>query len=189
MGRLTMTGWRSIGQHSSRAGGPLSTDPRRWSRWAWAILALLLATGPAQAEIRGPARAVDGDSLEIRGQLIRLYGVDAPEPGQRCERDGREYDCWLQASFGLSAITANHWLRCVERGRDPAGTLIAVCYAGPYDVNATIVRDGWALAARAETTDYVPFESQARAARRGLWAGRFTAPWDWRLGLRTPYAE
>ena len=42
--------------------------------------ALLLLTAPAAGqEVSGPARAADGDSLDLSGIAVRLYGVDAPE--------------------------------------------------------------------------------------------------------------
>ena len=44
-------------------------------------LALILALLPtlALADITGPARVVDGDTIEVLGQHDRLHGIDAPE--------------------------------------------------------------------------------------------------------------
>ncbi len=48
-------------------------------------LALVFLFAPAAlADMSGPATAVEGDLIEIGGERIRLYGIDAPEPGQRC---------------------------------------------------------------------------------------------------------
>ncbi len=56
-----------------------------------AILILLLTLSPAVAlaseVITGPARVVDGDTLEIAGERIRLHGIDAPETNQTCWDD------------------------------------------------------------------------------------------------------
>jgi hypothetical protein len=48
----------------------------------------------------------------------------------------------------------------------------------------TIVNDRWALAYRRYSMDYVAAENTAREARRGIWKGKFIAPWDWRRGKR-----
>ncbi|NBW05383.1 MAG: thermonuclease family protein, partial [Alphaproteobacteria bacterium] len=39
---------------------------------------------------------------------------------------------------------------------------------------------GMALAYRRYADDYIADEEAARAARLGLWAGQFDAPWEWR---------
>ena len=53
-----------------------------------------------------------------------------------------------------------------------------------YNVNARLVYEGLALAYRKYSKKYVPEENKARAAKRGLWAGEFIPPWDWRKGKR-----
>jgi endonuclease YncB( thermonuclease family) len=50
-----------------------------------AMLALALCCSPGKAdETIGRASAVDGDTLEIHGTRIRLWGIDAPESSQLC---------------------------------------------------------------------------------------------------------
>ncbi len=50
-------------------------------------IALCLLTGPALADVAGPAKVIDGDTLEIHDQRIRLHGIDAPESRQLCRLD------------------------------------------------------------------------------------------------------
>ena len=51
-----------------------------------------------EKEFQGPARVVDGDSLEIAALRVRLYGIDAPELSQHCASgDGRDYPCGRDA--------------------------------------------------------------------------------------------
>ena len=47
-----------------------------------------------------------------------------------------------------------------------------------------MVAQGWALAYRQFSDDYVAQEGKAREARLGMWRGEFVAPWDWRRGDR-----
>jgi len=123
----------------------------------------------AGAEIVGKARVIDGDTLEVGGQVIRLYGLDAPESGQACTAGSAPWPCGENAAFALAYATAEHWLRCEEKGRDAAGHIVAVCFAGPYDVGARLVREGWARASPAASPGYVEEEAQAKRAGAGIW--------------------
>lgn len=138
-----------------------------------ATIALLLSLiSPAFADVVGKPRVVDGGTIEIGGERIRLYGIDAPEAHQTCMAEGKEWACGQLAIFALAFEMAEHWVTCKGDTRDEHGQLIAVCYVGPYDLNARIVRGGWALALRSVSMDYVDEENEARTARRGLWRGR-----------------
>ena len=59
-------------------------------------------------------------ALEIAGQRIRLYGIDAPEAGQTCVAE-TQWRCGQQAAFALSNIIGSHWVYCAERERDQYG--------------------------------------------------------------------
>ena len=83
-------------------------------------------------------------------------------------------------AFLVSILIGYHWITCKGDERDRYGRLIAVCYAGPYDLNANMVRQGWALAYRRYSMDYVDDENAAKVARKGLWRGEFVPPWEWR---------
>lgn len=147
-----------------------------------ATFAVLALHATANAEIAGKPRIVDGNTIEIAGQRIRLYGVDAPDERQTCNADGREWRCGQEAGFALARIIETHWTYCYERDRD-LRVVVAVCHlSGPNgpDLSAAMVREGWALADRQYATDYVAAEDEARKARAGLWRGEFAAPWDWR---------
>ncbi|WP_255744440.1 thermonuclease family protein [Aliiroseovarius sediminis] len=51
-------------------------------------------------------------------------------------------------------------------------------------MNAWLVREGWAVAYRRYSRDYIRDETEARSARRNIWSGRFDMPWDWRRAQR-----
>ena len=144
-----------------------------------AFLALL--TFPAVADITGKARVIDGNTIDIAGERIRLHGIDAPESKQTCtDKDGKEWRCGQDVTFALAEMIGNHWITCKGEERGKFGRLIAVCYAGPYDLNAKMVRQGWALAYRRYSTDYVQDERAAKVAQKGIWRGEFMPPWEWR---------
>ncbi len=149
------------------------------------ILALLLLTTPslAMADITGKARVIDGDTIVIAGERIRLHGIDAPELKQTCKTSkGKEQLCGQLAKQNLERLVKGQDVTCKGDKRDRYKRLIAVCYAGPFDINETMVADGWALAYRKYSTDYVRAETFAKARREGMWRGEFVAPWLWRKG-------
>lgn len=154
-------------------------------------LALVIAAGPsALAEVAGPPRVIDGDTLEVQGVTIHLYAVDAPELGQTCRIGNRPYDCGEIARAALLDLTAGVAVTCrlvpaSAGGRDAVGR-IGRCDADGYDLSEGMTYTGWALALRQVSERYAAFEDRARAARRGLWRGQFVAPWDWRAGARLP---
>jgi endonuclease YncB( thermonuclease family) len=153
-------------------------------------VALALFAFPALADdITGKVRIIDGDTLEVGGKRIRLHGIDAPEAKQTCSADGKMWHCGEEATFALAYETAEHWVTCKEKDRDRYRRIVAVCYMGPHDLNALMVRNGWALAYRQYSTDYVDEEVEAQKAGAGIWRGKFIPPWEWRRGARLAHAE
>jgi endonuclease YncB( thermonuclease family) len=147
------------------------------------LLAVLLANmSPAAAsDIIGTARVLDGDTVEIGSTTIRLEGIDAPESDQLClNRTGRPWACGVEARDRLAAEAAGREWTCKIEGQDQYGRALATCAVAGQNINRWLVRHGWALAFIRYSTAYVSDERAARDARRGLWAGAFIAPWDWR---------
>ena len=58
-----------------------------------ALLAARLSVPREVREITGKAYVIDGDTVVVTGQHVRLKGIDAPEGKQTCMRDGRSWDC------------------------------------------------------------------------------------------------
>ncbi len=156
-------------------------------------LALVVPFAPTRAEIAGPPIIIDGDTIEVRGAAVRLYGIDAPELGQTCRIGRHAYDCGKIARTALLDLTAGVSVICKLVPPDPAGATddgpngrIGRCTADGYDLSEGMTYTGWALALRRVSGRYVAFEDGARAAGRGLWKGPFVTPWDWRAGVRLP---
>ena len=144
-------------------------------------LVLLLPMSTAMADITGKPRVVDGDTVWIDDTKIRLHGIDAPETKQECYRvDGSPYRCGEAATDALRVLIGADPVRCEGDTLDRYKRLIAICYSGTADLNAEMVRQGWALAYRRYSKDYVSAEKEAQDAKRGIWAGEFEPPWEWR---------
>ena len=138
----------------------------------------------ALAEITGTASVIDGDTIDIHGQRIRLHGIDAPESRQTCIAGGEVWRCGQQASLALSDFIRRSPVVCQEQGKDRYGRIIGACSVRGDDVEAWMVLNGWALAYRKYSMDYVGQEQAAQGARRGIWRGEFVSPWAWRQGKR-----
>ena len=158
------------------------------SAWALAavgaILAVAVASPAAAQTVTGRASVTDGDTLEIQDVDIRLHGIDAPESAQTCIASSQRWPCGRRSANALDAKIDRRTVRCEGRDRDRYGRLIAVCYQGSTDLNAWLVRNGWAMAYRRYSRDYVPEERRADADEVGIWRGQFVPPWDWRQGER-----
>jgi endonuclease YncB( thermonuclease family) len=144
----------------------------------------LMQSGSTEADMVGEARIIDGDTVEIEGERIRLHGIDAPESNQTCTIVGTEWTCGESATLALIDEIAGQSVTCKGGKRDRYGRLIAVCFAGADNLNAWMVREGWAVAYRRYSKDYVEEEAEARAAGRGVWRGDFMLPWKWRQSAR-----
>lgn len=145
------------------------------------IAMLLTASSSASAApIMGIAQAIDGDSLQVGNQQIRLFGVDAPEAEQNCKRGIQSWPCGEEAAAKLRQLVTGRDVFCIPVNIDQYDRAVARCRANGKDVNAAMVESGLATAYRRYSMDYVPFEDRAKAAKRGLWSGTFTPPSDYR---------
>jgi endonuclease YncB( thermonuclease family) len=155
-------------------------------------LGLCLMALPATAQsLSGQANVIDGDTLAIRSEntRIRLFGVDAPEGKQTCNNaEGNRYLCGSRAADALATLIGrNGRVTCREEDRDRYGRVVAVCHANGRDINGELIRQGWAVEyGQYSDGRYSNEETEARQAKRGLWAGTFVKPWDWRRGERLP---
>lgn len=167
------------------APGPLDRPLGAALRFAGMVIIVVCGIDAARADVIGEALVIDGDTLQVATERIRLHGIDAPEAKQVCGAGRAAWPCGRMAADGLVAAIESQPVRCIGNKRDRYGRLLAVCHAGPVDLNGAMVRAGWALAYRRYAKDYVPQEIEARAESRGMWRGSFEAPWNWRKAERT----
>ncbi|OYW61974.1 MAG: hypothetical protein B7Z30_00560 [Rhizobiales bacterium 12-68-15] len=145
------------------------------------------ATNALAAEpVVGRATVIDGDTLEIHGERIRIDGIDAPESRQTCHDRATEEDvrCGQHAALWLSDLIGAQTVTCQEAGRDRYKRMLAHCEVAGQDVGAAMVEAGWALAYVRYSREYEAQEERARNAKAGIWQWKFVAPWDWRRGAR-----
>ena len=138
----------------------------------------------AGESISGTASVVDGDTIIVQGRRVELFGIDAPEIKQTCRKGGMAWPCGEDAADYLRNLFADDWVACDQRDRDRLGRIVSVCRIQDRDINADLVRQGWALAHRDPSTDYVAVEEAAKDAGAGIWSGRFIPPSEWRRGKR-----
>lgn len=159
-----------------------------------AMAAALWLSQPVPAEAVPLVQVIDGDSLSVRHEgvvrTIRLGGLDAVEYRQRCTRaDGGSLACGQEARTALVGLAGRGPLFCTFAAKDKYGRTLAACRTRPepggVDLSAAMIRLGWAVA----TDDtYLPEEGEAERARRGIWAGEFDRPADWRAAHARPAA-
>ena len=145
------------------------------------IICLLFSAVAVRAEIAGPARVIDGDTLQVGATRIRLEGIDAPEAGQTCvSAQGVVFGCGAVASQVLSAFIGTGTVACTAADLDRYGRTVARCMVAGGDLGQAMVSAGYAMAYRAYALDYVPAEEDARRAGRGLWSAKMEDPADYR---------
>lgn len=136
--------------------------------------------------IVGRPSVTDGDTVAIRDIRIRLHGIDSPESGQACQDSaGKKYRCGQAAALALADKIGSSSVSCEPRDTDRYGRTVAVCRLAAEDLNAWMVAQGHAIAYRRYALDYVDQENEAKAAKRGIWAGSFQFPADWRRAQRS----
>lgn len=193
-----------------RCGRPLyfldRMQSKRGVRWAinkamwpalWAFLVLVLAFAAYKAfdgsifsdhpsvsagdTVTGTASVIDGDTIEIHGRRIRLWGIDAPESTQTCKIARKPWRCGQRAALALWDQIKYRVVTCEHRDTDRYGRMVAVCTVGGRDIAGWLVSEGWAVDyPQYSDGAYAVREGIAALRRRGMWQGEFVYPWEWR---------
>lgn len=149
------------------------------------IIALVGSADPVEPLV-GRVSVIDGDTLELHGQRIRIWGVDAPESRQVCHRGGAEYRCGQLASNRLDNWIGDRTVSCQQQSRDRYRRIVARCRVGGEDIGGWLVRHGYAVRyPEYAGTAYIVEEQAARVGSEGVWQGTFENPWDWRRARRS----
>src|ERR1700694_1126706 len=140
------------------------------------IVAACLCASTAFADnLSGQASIIDGDTLEIHGARIRLWGIDAPESDQLCRNEESElYRCRQRAANGLDAFIARRPVDCVEVDRDRYKRAVAVCTVVGVDLAQWLVRNGLALDwPKYSKGEYTTAQSEGKREHLGIWRGSY----------------
>jgi endonuclease YncB( thermonuclease family) len=130
--------------------------------------------------LKGRTRVIDGDTIELAGKRIRIFGIDAPEQDQTCERGGGgTWNCGAEATRYLRRITGSQIVDCSVRTTDVYGRYVARCLVEDEDLGRAMVRSGFAINT-SRAGDYAAEQASARAGRLGIWSGTFQDPKAWR---------
>jgi endonuclease YncB( thermonuclease family) len=148
--------------------------------------ALIFGFGALGDDLAGLASVTDGDSLEIRGARIRLWGIDAPESTQLCRgADSLQYQCGAKAANDLDAFIARRPVSCTPISLDRYGRTVASCAVERVDLGDWLVRNGLALDwPQYSKGKYDVAQRDAEHAGRGIWAGSYIEPWQYRACIR-----
>lgn len=139
--------------------------------------------GQCKDVITGLAEVIDADIIRIDKQRVILWGLDAPERRQLCNKDGKDWGCYDAARRSLELLAGRGEVTCYLLGEpDPFNRRHGVCESGGTDINAELVRRGMAVAWEEQTADYVELQLDAITEGRGLWAigVEFQLPWEFR---------
>jgi endonuclease YncB( thermonuclease family) len=141
------------------------------------LMMVIIAAPVAANQITGPARAVDPTVIEVDGQRVMLFGIDSVMRKQTCAIGGKIWQCWAAALRNLEILLDQGAVTCETVGEpDVYSRLLARCNINGESLNEQLVRTGWAVARRSETTDYVAAEAEAKEKKHGLWQGEFMMP-------------
>lgn len=156
-------------------------------RYLLAVQIWVVTTVAASAQtLIGQASVIDGDTIEIHRQRIRLSGIDAPESDQLCRGDDSlQYRCGAKSSNELDRFIVGRLVSCEPVDVDRYKRVVAVCSIGGVDLGEWLVRQGLAFDwPRYSRGKYAAAQGAARQAERGVWSGSFVQPWDYRVCRR-----
>jgi endonuclease YncB( thermonuclease family) len=162
------------------------------ARLAIAAAALAAAAGSTTASsaterkavYEGRAFVVDGDTLRIGRDLLRIQGIDAPELRQMCMLGSEPYRCGMESARALGRMIGRGRVRCEYRDWNPArlaqqeDRAVVQCRVHQVDVGDWMVSRG--LAVPYFTSTYRSVGMQACQRGTGIWAGAFTRPSSYR---------
>ena len=141
---------------------------------------VLSNSAQSQKLIKGKAKVIDGDTIHIGNNKIRLHGIDAPEQKQTCSFEGNEWNCGQDATFFLSNLINKKSVSCRVNDIDQYKRLIAVCFIDNININQIMIISGWAIAYRYYSKDFIKEEQIAKKNKIGIWRGTFEEPYIYR---------
>ena len=144
------------------------------------VIFFLISSHSFSKTIIGKARIIDGDTIHIKNNKIRLHGIDAPETKQKCKIDQQDWFCGKQSTTELKNIIDDQRVECIVNDIDIYDRYVAICSTNKTNLNQWMVKNGWAIAYRYYSTDYIVEEKYARDNKLGIWKSEFLKPYQYR---------
>jgi len=148
------------------------------------IIIVFVSSSSHSKTISGKAIVTDGDSFKIGINNIRLHGIDAPEFNQTCLKNNTEWNCGKKAFSILFDLLNLKKIKCKILNQDRFDRYIAICYLKNLNINQYMVKNGWAIAYRYYSLDYIKEEEFAKKNKYGIWGGTFIEPYIFRKNQR-----
>lgn len=178
---------QSLGSHAKSQSRASRGSRQGRSTLAAALVITILASAsvPAVAiehqRLAGTALVVDGDTIDLGSERVRLEGIDAPEAAQTCKTaTGQSWPCGQRATAKLRELIGSKAVECERQGQDKYGRALAFCFANGRNLNEAMVTSGYAWAFVKYSRVFTNQEAAARSAKAGVWQGDAQAPWDFR---------
>ena len=133
-----------------------------------------------RGNVQKKIKIIDGDTIHINKIKYRLHGIDAPEMNQLCKVKEENYMCGVKSKDFLVSLIANQSVKCEKKDIDRYKRIVAECFVGQTNINKELVRNGWALAYRDYSRDFINDEEFAKNNKLGIWKGTFIHPKKWR---------
>ena len=130
--------------------------------------------------IIGEAKIIDGDTIHVKNNKIRLHGIDAPERKQICKIDLQDWYCGKQSKKELENLINTQEVQCSINDVDIYNRYVAICFVNNTNINQWMVKKGWAIAYRYYSIDYINEEKFARVNKLGIWKSVFIEPYFFR---------
>ena len=134
-------------------------------------------------EFSGIVKVIDGDSIKVGNNEVRLFGVDAPEFKQVCfDAKNEEYECGKKSFYFLLNLATKKNAKCYYAELDKYNRFLAKCFIGEISINDEIIKNGMGVIYDYSQADeeIKKLEALAKEKELGIWQGAFELPKDYR---------
>jgi endonuclease YncB( thermonuclease family) len=131
----------------------------------------------------GKASVIDGDSIKVGKNEVRLFGLDAPEYKQNCfDEKNQEYACGLMSRAFLVSLAHKKEVKCIYAKKDKYDRFLGKCFVGEISINEELVKNGMAVIYNFTESDEKmdALEIEAKKQKLGIWRGAFQMPKEYR---------
>ena len=162
----------------------LLMEPIIWISKLLIFLVIFYCSITFAQSINGKAIIIDGDTIHIGKNKIRLYGIDAPEINQTCTIEKIIWECGIDSSQALESIISENEVRCEIMDIDRYRRFVAICFVKNINLSQYMVQNGWAIAYRYYSDDFINDEKIAKNNKVGIWQGKFQEPYLFRKQVK-----